>query len=164
MRLTDKMELFCQEYLVDLNATQAAKRAGYSEHTANVQGSQLLTKLSIKSRISEIAEQNAIAAGITPALVLSTIKEAMDRCNQEKLPYMQGGKQVTIIDEDGNERPLFKYDSTGVYRGAELLGRYLKLFTDKTEASAGNRKPFPAVSLDMSAEEITRIYCEYMGS
>lgn len=159
---TDKMELFCQEYLVDLNATQAAIRAGYSMNTANVQGSQLLSKLSIKQRIGELAEKNAIAAGVTPALVLSTIKEAMDRCNQERIPVMQGGKQVTIVDEEGNEQPVFKFDSNGVYKGAELLGKYLKLFTDRTEISGANGKPFPVVSVDMSAEEITRIYTEYM--
>ena len=59
MALTDKQEMFCREYLIDLNATQAAIRAGYSEKTANEQGAQNLAKLSIQSRISELkAERN----------------------------------------------------------------------------------------------------------
>ncbi|HDC4357504.1 terminase small subunit [Enterobacter cloacae] len=59
MALTDKQEMFCREYLIDLNATQAAIRAGYSEKTANEQGAQNLAKVSIQSRISELkAERN----------------------------------------------------------------------------------------------------------
>ncbi|ENG5503925.1 terminase small subunit, partial [Yersinia enterocolitica] len=42
-QLTPKQELFCREYLKDLNATQAAIRAGYSEKTAQVQSSRLLS-------------------------------------------------------------------------------------------------------------------------
>ncbi|MGP0565567.1 MULTISPECIES: terminase small subunit [unclassified Nitrospina] len=49
--LTHKQKRFIEEYLIDLNATQAAIRAGYSRKTANVQGSQNLTKLSIQAEI-----------------------------------------------------------------------------------------------------------------
>ena len=51
--MTDKQERFCEEYMIDLNATQAAIRAGYSPKTANEQGSQLLAKLSIQNRIAQ---------------------------------------------------------------------------------------------------------------
>jgi phage terminase small subunit len=56
-KLTDKQEMFCKEYLIDLNATQAAIRAGYSKKTANEQGSQNLVKLSIQKRIAELKEE-----------------------------------------------------------------------------------------------------------
>ncbi|WP_336792455.1 terminase small subunit [Pantoea anthophila] len=59
MALTDKQEMFCREYLIDLNATQAAIRAGYSKNSANEQGAQNLAKLSIAQRIIELkAERN----------------------------------------------------------------------------------------------------------
>nr|WP_318379997.1 terminase small subunit [uncultured Enterobacter sp.]DAI86909.1 MAG TPA: Terminase small subunit [Caudoviricetes sp.] len=59
MALTDKQEMFCREYLIDLNATQAAIRAGYSEKTARASGSENLTKPDIQTRISELkAERN----------------------------------------------------------------------------------------------------------
>lgn len=51
-KLTDKQEMFCKEYIVDLNATQAAIRAGYSEKTAKEQGCQNLTKLNIHDRLA----------------------------------------------------------------------------------------------------------------
>ncbi len=53
MSLTPKQARFVEEYLLDLNATQAAIRAGYSAKTANEQGSQLLAKLSIRQAVAE---------------------------------------------------------------------------------------------------------------
>jgi len=53
-KLTDQQELFCREYIKDLNATQSAIRAGYSEKTADVQGCRLLGNVKVASRISEL--------------------------------------------------------------------------------------------------------------
>lgn len=159
--MTDKMEKFCQEYLVDLNATQAALRAGYSEKTANEQGSQLLAKLSVKRRIQELAEQKANAAGVTPELVLSTVKEAMLRCLREGIPVMAKGEIVTVTQGDGTSRPLYRFDSQGVYKGAELLGKYLSLFADRQEITTSIRS-IPRITSDMSVEEAARVYRELM--
>jgi hypothetical protein len=56
MALTAKQELFCREYAVDHNATQAAVRAGYSPHTANEQGARLLANVSVRERVRELTE------------------------------------------------------------------------------------------------------------
>ncbi|PHM46640.1 terminase small subunit [Xenorhabdus miraniensis] len=65
-QLTPKQEVFCQEYLKDLNATQAAIRAGYSESTAAAQASRLLINVNIQNRIHELKldrnERNQINA------------------------------------------------------------------------------------------------------
>jgi len=58
-KLTAKQQRFASEYLIDLNATRAAIRAGYSEKTAKVQASQLLTKLNIKAYVD--AHQKAVS-------------------------------------------------------------------------------------------------------
>ena len=59
MALTEKQKRFAEEYLIDLNATQAAIRAGYSAKTANEQGSRLLANVSIQKAISKaIAERS----------------------------------------------------------------------------------------------------------
>ena len=50
--LTDRQARFCEEYLIDLNATQAAIRAGYSEKTAREQAAQNLSKLNIQEKIA----------------------------------------------------------------------------------------------------------------
>ena len=52
--LNAKQEMFCREYIVDLNATQAAIRTGYSERTANAQAGRLLSNVSIRARIEEL--------------------------------------------------------------------------------------------------------------
>jgi phage terminase small subunit len=71
VELTDKQEKFCYEYCMDLNATQAAIRAGYSEQSARSQASQLLTKLNIQQRIKEMQDNLAETAGITRLRVVS---------------------------------------------------------------------------------------------
>jgi len=61
-----KQEQFCQQYVIDLNGTKAAIRAGYSKRTANEQASRLLANVNIKERIAqlqaEIAERNQLKA------------------------------------------------------------------------------------------------------
>ena len=57
--LTDKQEMFCVEYLVDLNATQAAIRCGYAVASANREGSRLLSNAGIQARIAQLREERA---------------------------------------------------------------------------------------------------------
>jgi len=75
MALTDKQEMFCREYLIDLNATQAAIRAGYSVKTANRIAAQNLSKLDIQNRIAELsstAGRNLL--GIREGIVSDQVK------------------------------------------------------------------------------------------
>ncbi|HBS2800871.1 terminase small subunit [Klebsiella pneumoniae] len=75
MALTDKQEMFCREYLIDLNATQAAIRAGYSEKTANRTASENLSKPDIQSRIAELKAQRNDLVGINANYVLNRLVE-----------------------------------------------------------------------------------------
>ena len=63
-KLTEKQQRFVDEYMIDLNATQAAIRAGYSVKTANEQGSQNLAKLSIQQAIAEQMAERSKRTGI----------------------------------------------------------------------------------------------------
>lgn len=73
MALTDKQEMFCREYLIDLNATQAAIRAGYSAKTANRTASENLSKPDIQSRIAELKAQRNDLVGINATYVLNRL-------------------------------------------------------------------------------------------
>lgn len=68
--LTPKQERFVAEYLIDLNATQAATRAGYSAKTANEQGARLLANVSVRSAIEEAKAKRAERTEITQDRVL----------------------------------------------------------------------------------------------
>ncbi|HAL7886072.1 TPA: terminase small subunit, partial [Escherichia coli] len=69
-QLTPKQELFCREYLKDLNGTQAAIRAGYSEKTANEQASRLLANVNVQKFVAELKSARVEQTGIDAAYVL----------------------------------------------------------------------------------------------
>lgn len=94
MALTDKQEMFCREYLVDLNATQAAIRAGYSDKTANRIAAQLLSKLDIEKRIQELMNGRSERLDIDADYVL---KRLVDIDQMDVLD---------ILHDDGGIKPI----------------------------------------------------------
>ena len=74
-KLTNKQEAFCREYIIDLNATQAALRAGYSEKTAKDIGCENLAKPNISGYIAELIKIRAEDANISAKYVLNRLKE-----------------------------------------------------------------------------------------
>jgi len=89
--LTKKQELFCIEYLIDLNATQAAIRAGYSKHTAKDIGCQNLAKLNISERIGQLFEDRASKTKIDAEYVLIKSNELLNRCMVEGEDFSPSG-------------------------------------------------------------------------
>lgn len=73
MKLTPKQQKFCEEYLIDLNATQAAIRAGYSEDTAGSMGSENLKKPEIQEYLSQRQNELKTKTGITQERVLNEL-------------------------------------------------------------------------------------------
>jgi phage terminase small subunit len=132
--MTPKQEAFVREYLVDLNATQAAIRAGYSAKTANEQGARLLANVSIASAVQAAMDARSERTEITADYVLAGIKEIAERCLQ-RAPVMvgRGEDRQQVVDEEG--RHVWTFDSTGANKAFENLGKHLKLFTDKVEHS-----------------------------
>lgn len=124
VKLTPKQLAFCNEYLIDLNGTQAAIRAGYSEKTANEQASRLLANVSVANFIQLNMNKRAEKTGITAEYVLETIKSTIARCSQ--------AEPVLINGEPSGE---YKFDAANTLKGCELLGKHLKLFSDKIELS-----------------------------
>lgn len=150
-KLTNKQALFCKEYIVDLNATQAAIRAGYSIKTAQRIGSENLSKPLIEAEIQRLMDDRSSRTLVTADRVINEIA---------KLAFIN---TQDILNEDGNLKPINEWsrddaaaiqeiteDSIGkdgdnpITRrkvklsdkkaSLELLGRHLKLFTDKIES------------------------------
>jgi len=140
-KLTPKQQRFVEEYLVDLNGTQAAIRAGYSPKTANEQAARLLADVSIQGVVDEQIEKRSRVTGIDSAkvlvelshqafydpLVFADIKKPADL---EKLPvHLRKAVTGWGWDKLGNFA-LKLADKKG---SQELIGRHLKMFTDKVE-------------------------------
>lgn len=125
MSLTLKQSLFVAEYLKDLNATAAYKRAGYTGqgNSAEAAASQLLRNVKVAEAVKEAMDKRANDLGIDAAYVLRKIKDTIERCSQAE----------PVRDRDGEQTGEYKFDSVAVLRGAELLGKHLKMFTDKVE-------------------------------
>lgn len=133
MALSPKHQRFVAEYLVDLNATQAAIRAGYSAKTARQQGARLLSNASISAALREANEKRQRKVELSAEYVLSNLMEVTERCMQ-RAPVMArvDGEMVQVVDEEG--RHVWQFDSKGANTALGLLGKHLKLFTDKIEA------------------------------
>ena len=121
--LTPRQELFTQEYQKDLNATQAAIRAGYSEATAMEQASRLLSNVKIKAALVELQKERVERVQIDADWVLARLKLISDRCVQGE----------PVLDHEGNPTGEWRFDSPGANRATELLGKHLAMFTDKSQ-------------------------------
>jgi len=82
-KLTPKQDLFVQEYLIDLNATQAAIRAGYSKHTAQEQSSRLLSNVIISQAVKEANAQRLENTGINAQWVLDQSVDLYKECREK---------------------------------------------------------------------------------
>lgn len=94
--MNPKQERFCREYVIDLNGTQAAIRAGYSEKTANEQAAQLLAKLSIKNKIKELQNKIQERTEITADMVVNELAKIGFSNVQD---YISSGNEIADISK-----------------------------------------------------------------
>lgn len=146
--MTPKQEAFVREYLIDLNASAAYRRAGYKTGNADVLGPRMLGNVGIKLAIQQRMEERAQRVQITADQVLQNIIDIGQRCMQ-RWPKMVGqGKnreqmKEYVTTEEGEEvlAHVFEFDSQGALKAQELLGKHLKLFTEKTEITGKDGGP-----------------------
>lgn len=150
--LTKKQKLFVEEYLIDLNATQAAIRAGYSPDSAQQMGSENLSKPVIKNAIDRAIAERSRRTGINQDRVLLELAKVaflnpidvinMDgatirgEANRDDTACIASVKVKTIPTDDGaiTEREVKTYDKL---KALELLGKHLGMFTDKLKVDGG---------------------------
>ena len=165
MALTPKQQAFIQEYLVDLNSTASAIRAGYSARNADKIGPELLGKTRIKEAIQQAIEARAKRTGITADRVLNEyakiafadIKDFLSfKTENTSIGVDDDGKVITAYQQIINVKPSDSVDGTmiqevsispkGVFafklhdkKGAlDMIGKHLGMFIDKTELTGKN--------------------------
>lgn len=135
--LTDRQARFCEEYLIDLNATQAAIRAGYSEKTAREQAAQNLSKLNIQEKIAELKAERAKRTEMTQDSVIQELA-AVARAEI---------KGVRAVDK---------------LKALELLGKHLGMFIERYEVNAAEIEKRIAEAREQGKKEGTQELLEAM--
>ena len=138
--MTDKQERFCEEYMIDLNATQAAIRAGYSPRTAQEQSARLLSNVMVQNRIAQLQAEQSRRTGVTADRVVRELAKiafanASDlidpetasvklNASRDDLAAIQSIK-VKSFGEDGLEHEVKLADKL---RALDLLGKHLGMY------------------------------------
>lgn len=148
-KLTEKQQRFVEEYLIDLNGTQAAIRAGYSARTANEQASRLLANVSVQQAVSERMAERSKRTGVNQDRVIMELA---------KIAFL---KMTDVVDGQGQIRDdadpddlsciesiKYKHSETdsgscverevkvaSKIKALELLGRHQGMFKDRIEVS-----------------------------
>lgn len=149
-KLSDKRLTFCEEYIVDLNATQAAIRAGYSEKTANEQGCRLLVNVSIQEEIQRLKSGRSQRTEIKADAVVTELAKvafsniqdfievldggevmlkAFELIEREKLAAIESIKISTTRNKDeSREYTTTQFKLHSKLNALEQLGRHLGIF------------------------------------
>lgn len=149
-KLTAQQQRFVDEYLIDLNATQAAIRAGYSAKTAQEQSARLLSNVMVQDSVSKAVDRRSKETGITQKRVLVelarvafgdirkvmswgedgvTLKESSELSDDDAAIVSEVSETIT---EKGSNLKLKTHDKL---RALEMVGRHLGMFKDKVEVT-----------------------------
>jgi Phage terminase, small subunit len=149
-KLTAKQQRFVEEYLIDLNATQAAIRAGYSPESAKEIGCENLTKPNIRAHVDIALADRSKRTGINAERVIIELARiglikpdkvvnfdeatVLDGVSEDDIAAIASVKVKTIPTEDGDivEREIKFFDKI---KALELLGKHMGMFQNKLELS-----------------------------
>ena len=121
-KLTDKQLMFCKEYIIDLNATQACIRSGYSEKTAEQQASRLLRNVKVKSEVERLKAIREKKVELTAEKVLKDIERVREKA--------EGSEQYNVS-----------------LKASELQGKHLAMFTEKHKVDGEIKMPVVHIEL-----------------
>lgn len=186
-KLTAKQEAFCREYLIDLNATQAAIRAGYSQKRAGAIGCENLTKPNIAEYISVLQSEREKRTEITQDRVLQEYAKiaftdlpgivnfdgrSMSVEDFEKLTQAQRAciKKIRVklemqLQPDGEKTPIDTVEVELHSKQAALdsIAKHLGMFTDKLQLTGKNGEPLNPTKPDFTDEaSAAAFYASFM--
>lgn len=124
-KLAAKQELFCQEYLKDLNGTRAycAAYPGVSERSARTNAARLLATAGVSDRVRALQAARSQRTAITQDWVLMRLQENVERSMQA----------VPVLDPDGQKTGEYRYDGAVANGALKLLGQHLGMFVERAQ-------------------------------
>lgn len=180
MSLSLKKKRFINEYLKDLNATQAAMRSGYSEKTAKSQGQRLLTNVDIQREIQKRMKDREKRTEVTQDMVIKELAsiafsdladyieivedtgairaKSFNEMAEGKSRALQSIKEDRVIKEDAKGEQITVYDKINFklydkVRALELLGKHLGMFVEKIEHSGSIKTTLSISDLKQSIKD-----------
>lgn len=152
MKLTPRQERFVEEYLIDLNAAQAAVRAGYSVRGADACGARLLAHPGVRARVDPVVRRQAGGIGITADAVLREVARVaffdlrrvfaedgtlipVAALPEEVSAALLSADFATARRAEGRVEHVAKLKAADKMRALEMLGRHLGLFRERGEAT-----------------------------
>lgn len=130
-KLTPRQGRFVEEYLKDLNATQAAIRAGYSAKTADVQGPRLLGNVRVGAAIAAGKAARTKRAELSADWVLRNLRKNLQRALQAE----------PVLDSKGEPTGEYVYAGSVANRALELIGKHLGMFVERHEVTGKDGQP-----------------------
>ena len=146
-KLTNKQKMFIQEYLVDLNASAAARRAGYSARTSNRAASENLRRPHVQAALQEALKEREKRLEVTQDMVVKQLAKVAFHDLKDVVTWENGRITIRNSDEvDGTvlqeiSETLSEYGTSKKVKlndrmkALELLGKHLGMFTDNVNLS-----------------------------
>jgi len=159
--LNPRQARFVSEYLIDLNGKQAAIRAGYSERSAKQTACRLLSEAPVKKAVGSAMDKRQVRTGLSQDEVIQDLRELRDICmGRKKVKVMTIVKNAREGTADPVEVEGVMFEPSSANRALELLGRHMRMFTDKMDVVSNGQTLQSGVlvvppSLDESAWEKT---------
>jgi len=160
VQLSPKRERFCQEYIIDLNETQAAIRSGYSEKTAGQQGARLFKDVNIKARIDQLLAERAKRCEVRQDDVIAELKRLgfsdmrnLAEWNSVQVKLKDSSELSDsdaacvesvsqTVSKDGGSLSIKLHSKT---KSLELLARHLGILHDKVDLTSKGKPLAPPI-------------------
>jgi phage terminase small subunit len=163
--LTARQERFALEYVIDLNGTQAAIRAGYGERAAASEASRLLRNAKIRGRVNALLDDQAKELNLSAAFVLRGLlrvagfdMSSLYDATGKLLPANQMPEEARFVLQEVEETETPKgnmrrrYRTAGRIEAFTLLGKHLRMFATKTGGAGADGTPLKAyINVDIAA-------------
>ena len=153
LTMNPMQERFCIEYVIDNNAVQASYRAGYKSPKM---GAQLLQLKKVQDRITELRATDVPDDLLTIRYIITNLKEVVERCMKPQ-PVMIWNNVTKTVDQERDDKGqlVYKFDSMGVNKALELLGRYKGMFDKGLSKGAGITNNAPQITDEQFQQLIT---------